>query len=110
MANHCFPAQTDIKDVSDEPSAEDFLAREKALLGDDANQFTTSDDANVLGETGGDLLGETAAAAAESSFESQFPDLANPAAVRKHWIYIYKSFNANRTRSFRAWQAWMETS
>ncbi|KAK1237515.1 hypothetical protein MKX08_003140 [Trichoderma sp. CBMAI-0020] len=71
-------AQTDIKDVSDEPSAEDFLAREKALLGDDANQFTTSDDANVLAETGGDLLGETAVA--ESSFESQFPDLANPAA------------------------------
>lgn len=84
-ADHFFPAQTDIKDVSDEPSAEDFLAREKALLGDDANQFTTSDDANVLGETGGDLLGETAAA--ESSFESQFPDLANPAAVCKHWIF-----------------------
>lgn len=87
MADHCFSAQTDIKDVSEEPSAEDFLAREKALLGDDANQFTTSDDAAALAETGGDLLGETAAPA-ESSFESQFPDLANPAAVRRHWFFI----------------------
>ncbi|EHK15165.1 uncharacterized protein TRIVIDRAFT_78275 [Trichoderma virens Gv29-8] len=71
-------AQTDIKEVSDEPSAEDFLAREKALLGDDANQFTTSDDANALADVGGDLLGESNAA--QSTFESQFPDLANPAA------------------------------
>jgi hypothetical protein len=85
LANDWFSAQTDIKDVSDEPSAEDFLAREKAFLGDDANQFTTSDDANALADTSGDLLGESTAA--ESTFESQFPDLANPAAVRKHWIF-----------------------
>ncbi|KAH6603332.1 clathrin light chain [Trichoderma cornu-damae] len=71
-------AQTDIKEVSDEPSAEDFLAREKALLGDDANQFATSDDANALAEPSGGLLG--GGNAAESTFESQFPDLANPAA------------------------------
>ncbi|KAL7795005.1 clathrin light chain [Trichoderma ceciliae] len=71
-------AQTDIKEASDEPSAEDFLAREKALLGDDANQFATSNDANALAGSGGDLLGENTAA--ESTFESQFPDLANPAA------------------------------
>ncbi|KAL7907966.1 clathrin light chain [Trichoderma velutinum] len=71
-------AQTDIKEVSEEPSAEDFLAREKALLGDDANQFTTSDDANALADAGGDLLGESNAAA--STFESQFPDLASPTA------------------------------
>lgn len=72
-------AQTDIKDASDEPSAEDFLAREKALLGDDANQFATSDDANALAESSGDLLGGTNAG--ESTFESQFPDLASPTAV-----------------------------
>ncbi|KAH0493665.1 hypothetical protein TgHK011_000322 [Trichoderma gracile] len=71
-------AQTEIQNVSDEPSAEDFLAREKALLGDDANQFATSDDATALADTSGDLLGESTAA--ESTFESQFPDLANPAA------------------------------
>ncbi|KAM6476369.1 clathrin light chain [Trichoderma sp. SZMC 28011] len=71
-------AQTDIKEVSDEPTAEDFLAREKALLGDDANQFTTSDDANALADASGDLLGESNAAA--STFESQFPDLASPTA------------------------------
>jgi hypothetical protein len=82
-ANHCLSAQTEIQNVSDEPSAEDFLAREKALLGDDANQFATSDDATALADTSGDLLGESTAA--ESTFESQFPDLANPAAVGLRW-------------------------
>ncbi|UNI24451.1 Clathrin light chain [Purpureocillium takamizusanense] len=71
-------AQTDIKDPSAEPSADDFLAREKAVLGDDAQQFVTSDDVAALGEPGDDLLAQ--GDAAQSTFESQFPDLASPSA------------------------------
>ncbi|QPH17252.1 hypothetical protein C2857_002063 [Epichloe festucae Fl1] len=70
-------AQTEIKDPSAEPSADDFLAREKALLGDDASQFITSDDA-ALAEHSGDLLSQSVVGA--STFESQFPDLASPSA------------------------------
>lgn len=72
--------QTDVKDPSAQPSADDFLAREKALLGDDAEQFTTTEDTTALGETNtndddDDLLGGTTDAQA-STFESQFPDIA----------------------------------
>lgn len=68
-------AQTEMKDPSAEPSADDFLAREKALLGDDASQFITSDDASLVGPSG-DLLGQ--GTVGDSTFESQFPDLASP--------------------------------
>ncbi|TEA09237.1 Clathrin light chain [Colletotrichum sidae] len=74
-------AQTDIKDTGAEPSTDDFLAREKALLGDDANQFATSDDAAAFAPAEDDDLlgggGNNNAIAEESTFESQFPDLAN---------------------------------
>ncbi|RYP27963.1 hypothetical protein DL767_007428 [Monosporascus sp. MG133] len=43
-------AQTEINDVETH-SADDFLAREKALLGDDATQFATNDD-DLLGDGG----------------------------------------------------------
>ncbi|PKS11640.1 hypothetical protein jhhlp_001791 [Lomentospora prolificans] len=69
--------QTDVKPAGEEPSADDFLAREKALLGDDANLFTTNQDAAaVSGDIGDDLLGG-ADSNAQSTFESQFPDIAN---------------------------------
>ncbi|KAF4982011.1 hypothetical protein FZEAL_2261 [Fusarium zealandicum] len=71
-------AQTDIKDPSAEPSTDDFLAREKALLGDDADQFATTDDAAAFGDSEGDLLGS--GDNEQSTFESQFPDLTNPEA------------------------------
>ncbi|POR33453.1 Clathrin light chain [Tolypocladium paradoxum] len=71
-------AQTDIKDPSADPSADDFLAREKAVLGDDADQFATSDDAAALGAPSGDLLAQ--GDNAQSTFESQFPDLASSSA------------------------------
>jgi hypothetical protein len=71
-------AQADVKDPSAEPSADDFLAREKAILGDDAEQFATNDDAAALEEPSGDLPeGDNA----QSTYESQFPDLASPSAV-----------------------------
>ncbi|KAI2602436.1 clathrin light chain [Hypoxylon sp. NC1633] len=66
-------AQTDIKDVGS-PSADDFLARERALLGDDATQFTTGNESAALADpSSDDLLG----GGAESvQFESQFPEIS----------------------------------
>lgn len=49
-------AQTDVKDASDAPSASNFLEREKAILGDDANQFATVEDAD-FDDGNDDLLG-----------------------------------------------------
>ncbi|EON96133.1 putative clathrin light chain protein [Phaeoacremonium minimum UCRPA7] len=66
-------AQTDIKDPSAEPSADDFLAREKAILGDDADQFATNQDAAAL-SGGDDLLG----GGDDAQFQSQFPDITSP--------------------------------
>lgn len=72
-------AQTDIKDPSAEPSTDDFLAREKALLGDDAELFTTNNDAAAFADADDDLLGG-AGDNEQSTFESQFPDLTQPEA------------------------------
>ncbi|KAM3515998.1 hypothetical protein MY11210_000280 [Beauveria gryllotalpidicola] len=69
-------AQTEVKDTTGS-GEQDFLAREKALLGDDADQFATSGDAAALEDTSGDLLGE---GNVPSAFESQFPDLADPSS------------------------------
>lgn len=49
------------------------------MLGDDAEQFTTNDDAAAFVEPSGD---PTEGDNAPSTFESQFPDLASPSAVR----------------------------
>ncbi|EAA32035.1 hypothetical protein GE21DRAFT_8106 [Neurospora crassa] len=75
-------AQTEIKEGSGSPSASNFLEREKALLGDDANQFATVEDAGF--DDDNDLLGggldSSAGAGAgletSAAFESQFPDLS----------------------------------
>ncbi|KAL5599004.1 hypothetical protein BROUX41_003678 [Berkeleyomyces rouxiae] len=56
-----------VKNTTDDvPSTDDFLAREKALLGDDADQFATNDD---------DLLAENDTSSPEAAFTSQFPDI-----------------------------------
>ncbi|GJD03775.1 Clathrin light chain [Colletotrichum higginsianum IMI 349063] len=78
-------AQTDIKDSGASPSADDFLAREKALLGEDANQFATAGDSAAFNAGDDDLLGGGGSGnviSEESTFESQFPDLANQNDVR----------------------------
>ncbi|KXJ92778.1 clathrin light chain [Microdochium bolleyi] len=64
-------AQTDVKDVG-EGSADDFLARERALLGDDATQFTSNDD-DLLGGGGDGAEDNTAAA----EFQSNFPEISD---------------------------------
>ncbi|OHE92406.1 clathrin light chain [Colletotrichum orchidophilum] len=82
-------AQTDIKDTGAEPSTDDFLAREKALLGDDADQFATSGDAIAFGAGDDDLLGGGGSGnviSEESTFESQFPDLAQNEPVNSGQI------------------------
>lgn len=57
-------------------SADDFLARERAALGDDAAQFASVGDDDLLGGgDDGDLLGEGGGNANEEikEFESNFP-------------------------------------
>ena len=81
--------------------ADDFLARERAVLGDDAEQFATPQDhvANTDGANAGDddLLGgadETPAGAAPeiSGFESSFPAIETQNEVRM-WalLSLYKA-------------------
>lgn len=83
------PAQTDIQASSADPSADDFLAREKAILGDDADNFVTADDGaafQTVGDDlmgGGDLLGGGGGGGDETAqFEQQFPDLSGANEVR----------------------------
>jgi len=53
---------------------DDFLSREKALLGDDANQFSTGNDHAAFVEDGGDdLLGGGGDNEEVTEFESSFP-------------------------------------
>ncbi|KAI0157304.1 clathrin light chain [Xylariaceae sp. FL1272] len=69
-------AQTDIKEVGS-PSADDFLARERALLGEDATQFTTGNESAALADPSDDLLGG-GDASGNDQFNSQFPDITSP--------------------------------
>lgn len=62
-------ATPDIKNTSAEPSADDFLARERAILGDDANLFATAQDSTAFD---GDILGD---GDETSKFKSQFPEV-----------------------------------
>ncbi|KAH6840957.1 clathrin light chain [Chaetomium sp. MPI-CAGE-AT-0009] len=73
-------AQTEVKDTSDVPSASNFLEREKAILGEDATQFATVEDAD-FDEGDDDLLGGGGGVSSpgnNAAFESQFPDLSAP--------------------------------
>jgi hypothetical protein len=70
-------AQTDIK-ATGETSTDDFLARERALLGDDATQFTTNNDSSAFAEpSNDDLLGGGGDSSGAAQFESQFPDISS---------------------------------
>lgn len=85
-------AQTEIQDAGD-ASTDDFLARERALLGDDANQFTTPGDSAAF--TDDNLLGGDDAEAAQ--FESNFPDLATqnqPSTITGPSVDFKSGYNA----------------
>ncbi|MBE3044634.1 hypothetical protein IMZ48_19150 [Candidatus Bathyarchaeota archaeon] len=83
MLTRLLAVQPDVKDPSADPSADDFLAREQALLGDDADQFKTSENASPVDDTNDDLLGGAPSANAQSTFESQFPDITAEQPVRR---------------------------
>lgn len=63
---------------------DDFLSREKAILGDDANQFSTSNDHAAFVEEGdNDLLGGGGGDHEEiTEFESSFPAIDSRNEVR----------------------------
>lgn len=59
---------------------DDFLARERAALGEDADQFATPQDRLTEGLEGEeDLLGGGEAPAADGDFESSFPSIETQA-------------------------------
>lgn len=68
-------AQTESKEDSGfEPaSGDDFLSREKALLGEDADQFATGNDSTAFVDAGDDLLGGGGDNEEVTEFESSFP-------------------------------------
>ncbi|KAK3940798.1 clathrin light chain [Diplogelasinospora grovesii] len=69
-------AQTEIQDASGTSPVGNFLEREKAILGDDANQFATVEDAGF--DDDDDLLGGGGGASSgNAAFESQFPDITS---------------------------------
>ncbi|KAF7122727.1 hypothetical protein CNMCM5793_000837 [Aspergillus hiratsukae] len=73
--------QTEVVETNGASDENDFLARERAILGDDAEQFATAQD-HVATDVGDDLLGGAeeavvgeAAPEEISGFESSFPAL-----------------------------------
>lgn len=75
-----FSGQTEAADVHTAADQDDFLARERAALGEDANQFATPQDHVAAGtnvDTGDDMLGgeQTAASQEIGEFESSFPSM-----------------------------------
>lgn len=81
--------------VEDAGDDTDFLARERAALGDDADLFTTSNDQAATVEDGeDDLLGgrefqsSTQPAGAMDDFESSFPAIDTSNEVCRSWFAI----------------------
>lgn len=74
-------AQTDAKDAGS-PSADDFLARERAFLGEEASQFTTSNDDAAFLDASDDLLAGGGDSSDAAQFKSQFPDINSGNEVR----------------------------
>lgn len=78
---------------------EDFLARERAALGDDANQFAATNDlTTTVEDADDDLLGgggdfQASNNEAVSGFESSFPAIESQNEVR---IFLYVSLTGDR--------------
>lgn len=75
-----FSGQTEVGHGQGAADHDDFLARERAALGEDADQFATPQDhvaADTNVDTGNDLLdgGNKAAGQEISEFESSFPSM-----------------------------------
>jgi len=77
LTNHT--GQTEVVETNGSADGDDFLARERAALGDDANQFATPGDRVATVEDDDDLLGgehqaqHNATSEEISEFETSFP-------------------------------------
>lgn len=95
----------DTTQMADDPS--DFLARERALLGDDADQFATPADNAATVDDDDDLLGggQSYQASADhemGGFESSFPaiDTSNEVSFRCSSVY-HESTPSNAYHKYR---------
>jgi hypothetical protein len=99
LTNHA--GQTDVVEANGSGDGDDFLARERAALGDDADQFVTAGDRAAVVEEDNDLLGggshvpNNATAAEISGFESSFPaiDTQNEVGHCPSGSYSIRSFS-----------------
>ena len=99
LIQHAYTGQTEPMEKSGAGDADDFLARERAVLGEDADEFATPQDnvATAEGADNDDLLGggdlPTPQAAPEeiSGFESSFPAIDTQNEV---WMSLYSIPNA----------------
>lgn len=80
---------------SDVVAGDDFLARERAALGDDATQFTTSNDkAAFVDDDNDDLLGGGSGAQGGEDieeFQSSFPAIDNSIEVCSNYAHFEKA-------------------
>lgn len=89
----CSPGQTEVVEANGAADNDDFLARERAALGEDADQFATPNDLTATAEDEDDLIGGNDAAPQVGSeelsgFESSFPAIETGNEVR---ILVYSS-------------------
>lgn len=80
------------------PDTDDFLARERAVLGEDADQFATTQDSTAAAEnvdTGDDLLGAAEGVPAQQAapedvggFESSFPAIDTSETQNEVWSVV----------------------
>jgi hypothetical protein len=95
----------DTTQMADDPS--DFLARERALLGDDADQFATPADNAATVDDDDDLLGgghshQASADHEMGGFESSFPAIDTSNEVSFHYSSVYhKSTPTNAYHKYR---------
>ena len=103
-SNGHFPGQTEALPSNGAADADDFLARERALLGEDANQFATPQDhsASVEPDNGDDdLLGGAEQTAPDElkGFESSFPvvETHNEVCIVVYTFFFFVCLESLRT-------------
>lgn len=92
------PGQTEVVEANGAADNDDFLARERAALGEDADQFATPNDLTATAEDEDDLIGGEAAPQVGSQelsgFESSFPAIDTGNEVLR-----LASYNTNYSES-----------
>lgn len=103
--SNSFPGQTEVVD-NNAADTDDFLARERAALGDDADQFATPNDQAATVEDddllgGDDYVPQQGASAEISGFESSFPAIDTQNEVQFAAFYATELMTALTSLCYR---------